>query len=51
MTQTPPYPKRLVEKKIPMSLPKFDILDELKNYYVKIPLLQAIKGIPIYEKK
>ena len=26
------------------------MLDELKNYYVKIPLLQAIKDIPIYAK-
>ena len=51
MTQTPPYPKRLVEQKIPMSLPEFDILDELKNAYVKIPLLQDIKYIPIYEKQ
>ena len=33
-----------------MSLLEFDILDELKNTYVKIPLLQAIKDIPIYEK-
>ena len=33
-----------------MSLPEFDILDELKNSYVKIPLLQEIKDIPIYEK-
>ena len=39
MTQTPPYPERLVEQKIPMSLPEFDILDELKNSYVKIPFL------------
>ena len=50
MTQTPPYPERLVEQKILMSLPEFNILDEMKNGYVKIPLLQAIKDIPIYEK-
>ena len=33
-----------------MILPEFDILDELKNTYVKIPLLQATKEIPIYAK-
>lgn len=33
-----------------MNLPEFDILDELKNSYVKIPLLKAIKEIPIYAK-
>ena len=33
-----------------MSLLEFDILDEMKNTYVKIPLLQAIKDIPIYAK-
>ena len=33
-----------------MFLPEFAILDELKNYYVKIILLQAIKDIPIYAK-
>lgn len=33
-----------------MTIPEFDILDELKNSYVKIPLLQTIKEIPIYAK-
>lgn len=33
-----------------MTLPEFYILDELKNVYVKIPLFQAIKKIPIYAK-
>lgn len=50
ITQTPPYPEKLVEQNIQMFLPKFDILDELKNAYVKIPLLQEIKEIPIYAK-
>lgn len=50
MTQTPPYLERLVEQRIQMSLLEFDILDELKNTYVKIPLLQEIKYIPIYVK-
>ena len=45
ITQTPSYPERLIEKKIEMNLPEFYILDELKNAYVEIPLLQAIKEI------
>jgi hypothetical protein len=47
--KAPPYPARLVMKK-PTTQPEFDILNELKNIYVKIPLLQAIKDIPIYSK-
>ena len=49
-TQTPPFPERLVKEKLPISLPEFDVLDELKNVCVKIPLLQAIKDISIYTK-
>jgi len=49
-TQTPPYPERLVEQKQEITLLEFDILDELKHAYVKIPLLKAIKEIPIYAK-
>jgi hypothetical protein len=30
--------------------PNFDIVGELKNLYVKIPLLQALQDIPIYAK-
>jgi hypothetical protein len=48
--QTPPFPERLVKEKSPISLPEFDVLDELRNVCVKIPLLQAIKDIPIYTK-
>jgi hypothetical protein len=48
--QTPPFPERLVKEKIPISLPEFDVLDELRNVCVKIPFLQAIKDIPIYKK-
>jgi hypothetical protein len=40
----------LVQIKPPLSIPQFDVLDELKNVYIKIPLLQAIKDIPIYTK-
>eukprot|EP00253_Pinus_taeda_P017200 PITA_17200 len=46
----PPFPDRLVQTKLPMSIPQFDVLDELKNVYIKIPLIQAIKDIPIYTK-
>jgi hypothetical protein len=48
--QTPPFPERLVKEKLPISLPEFDVLDELRNVCVNIPLLQAIKDIPIYTK-
>lgn len=51
MTQTLPFPERLVERKTSISLPEFDIVVELNNSYVKIPLLQDIKDIPIYIKK
>lgn len=50
MTRTPPYIERLIQQEIPISLPKIDILDELKKTYVKIPLLRAIKDILIYPK-
>jgi hypothetical protein len=30
--------------------PNFDIVGELKNLYIKIPLLQALQDIPIYAK-
>eukprot|EP00253_Pinus_taeda_P005007 PITA_05007 len=46
----PPFLDRLVQTKLPMSIPQFDVSDELKNVYIKIPLLQAIKDIPIYTK-
>ena len=41
----PPYPERLViEKPI---MPESDLEVQLRNLCVKIPLLQAIKDIPI----
>jgi hypothetical protein len=49
ITKAPPYPDRLVIEK-PTTRPEFDILNELKNICVKIPLLQSIKDIPIYSK-
>ena len=45
----PPFLERLVIEK-PVVHPEYDILNELKNICVKIPLLQAIKDIPIYSK-
>jgi hypothetical protein len=47
--KVPPYPDRLVIEK-PTTRLEFDILNELKNICVNIPLLQAIKDIPIYNK-
>jgi hypothetical protein len=49
ITKAPPYAEILVIE-IPTTRPEFDILNELKNICVKIPLLQAIKDIPIYSK-
>ena len=49
--QTPPFPERLVKEKLSITLPEFDVLDELTNVRVKILLLQAIKDIPIYTKE
>jgi hypothetical protein len=46
ITKAPPYPERLIIEK-PTTQPEFDILNELKNICVKIPLLQVIKDIPI----
>ena len=45
----PPFQERFAIEK-PVIHPKYDILNELKNVCVKIPLLQAIKDIPIYSK-
>ena len=45
----PPFLEWLAIGK-PVIHPEYDILNELKNVCVKIPLLQAIKDIPIYIK-
>jgi hypothetical protein len=45
----PPYPEILLVKKPDPPLHR-DIEDELRNVCIKIPLLQAIKDIPIYAK-
>ena len=45
----PPFSERLAIEK-PIIHIKYDILNELKIICVKIPLLQDIKDIPIYNK-
>ena len=45
----PPFPERLNLPR-PIITPDFDILAELRNLCIKIPLLQAIQDIPIYAK-
>jgi hypothetical protein len=46
---SPPFHEILMIEK-PVVYPNFDIVGELKNLYVKIPLLQALQDIPIYVK-
>jgi hypothetical protein len=48
-TKVPPYLERLAIEKLMIQL-EFDIINELKNIYVRISLLQEIKDIPIYSK-
>lgn len=49
ITQNPLYPQRLT--KIGMtSLPESNFLRELQNLHIQIPLLQALKEVPIYVK-
>ena len=43
--QDPPFPKRLMEER--PTIPENDLEVQLRNLGVKIPLLQAIKDIPI----
>ena len=45
----PPFLEQLAIEK-PIIHLEYDILNELKNVCVKIPLLQDIKDIPIYTK-
>jgi hypothetical protein len=46
---SPLFPKRLMIVKPTIYL-DFDIVGELRNLYIKIPLLQALQDIPIYAK-
>jgi hypothetical protein len=48
-TTTPPFPERLALTKTPEP-PAFNLLGELQNLYVKIPLLQALRDVPIYAR-
>lgn len=48
--QPPSFPKQLLQPRLPTPLPHFDVLDELRNAYFRMPLLQVIKDIPIYTK-
>ena len=43
----PPFPKRLIGTTQPTP-EEIELLGELKQLCVKIPLLQAIKDVPIY---
>ena len=47
--QDSPYLQRLIETG-PTSQTKLEFLKELHNLYVQIPLLQALKEVPIYAK-
>jgi hypothetical protein len=47
--ETTPFPERLALTKTP-ELPAFNLLGELQNLYVKIPLLQALRDVPIYAR-
>jgi hypothetical protein len=48
-SKDPPYPERLNLSK-PIASPEYDLITELKNVCIRIPLLQALKDIPIYAK-
>jgi hypothetical protein len=48
-TSEPPFPERLALTKMPEP-PAFNLLGELQNLYVKIPLLQALRDVPIYAR-
>ena len=49
VTKGPLYLQILDEFRI-IPQPKYDFLRELKNLHIRIPLLQAIKDVPIYVK-
>eukprot|EP00253_Pinus_taeda_P036568 PITA_36568 len=46
-TAEPPFPERMALTKT-LEPPAFNLLGELQNLYVKIPLLQALRDVPIY---
>jgi len=48
-TAEPPFPEHLALTKT-LEPPAFNLLGELQNLYVKIPLLQALRDVPIYAR-
>eukprot|EP00253_Pinus_taeda_P020212 PITA_20212 len=48
-TAEPPFPERLALTKT-FEPPAFNLLGEMQNLYVKIPLLQALRDVPIYAR-
>jgi len=48
-TAEPPFLERLTLTKT-LEPPIFNLLGELQNLYVKIPLLQALRDVPIYAR-
>jgi len=48
-TTEPPFPECLALTK-KLEPPIFNLLGELHNLYVKIPLLQALRDVPIYAR-
>ena len=49
LIREPPYLEILILPKV-VEQPQFNLLRELKNLYVKIPLLQALHDVPIYAR-
>ena len=49
LIRQPPYPEILMLPRIG-GQPQFNLLGELRNLYVKIPLLQALQDVPIYAR-
>ena len=49
LIRQPPYPERLMLPRAGEQ-PQFNLLGELRNLYVKIPLLQALQDVPIYAR-
>ena len=49
LIRQPPYPERLILRRA-WGKPQFNLLGELRNLYVKIPLLQALQDVPIYAR-
>ena len=49
LIREPPYLEILMLPKV-VGQPQFNLLGELKNIYVKIPLLQALQDVPIYAR-